>query len=512
MNSSAMSVIRPTTVGAEAVGAPMQTATVTALEALGAIVDGVVEFDRLIAWATACRADLIDAAVQWSEATRLAPEAHPSGPRWDPSVVAFRTVVSELAVALRLPDRTAENLVGESTTLVRHLPGTRTALREGRITYRHAQAMIDHALSMPGEARADFEAAVLPSAEVSTVAAFDRRARRVRERAHPESIRERHRASVADRRIEVTPERDGMAWLGARLPAPDALGIHERVTDIALGLQGPDEVRTLAQLRADVFTDLLLDGTTRDCDPASLDADVPPACSDQDVAGAGAGVGAGLHDGSGAATDGDRGVRVHSRRISTGVGSGVRARVFVTVPVLTLLGSSDEPGDLEGYGPIDADTARRLAAGAPGFTRLLTHPETGVVLSVGRDRYAVPNELRTWLRLRDETCRFPGCGRSARRSDIDHTLDWQLSGHTTHDNLAHLCRAHHSLKHQTAWTLRHTGGGALQWTSPTRRSYSTAPATGMRVPDPKAPAHPDVGSSPAASLGTAVVGEDPPPF
>jgi hypothetical protein len=45
---------------------------------------------------------------------------------------------------------------------------------------------------------------------------------------------------------------------------------------------------------------------------------------------------------------------------------------------------------LEGYGPIDIETARRLAADAPGFTRILTHPETGAVLSLGRDRYAIP--------------------------------------------------------------------------------------------------------------------------
>ena len=65
-----------------------------------------------------------------------------------------------------------------------------------------------------------------------------------------------------------------------------------------------------------------------------------------------------------------------SRPTHPNLGTGVRARVLVTVPVLTLLGRSAEPA-LEGYGPIDIDTARELAAGAPGLVRILTHPETG---------------------------------------------------------------------------------------------------------------------------------------
>ncbi len=44
------------------------------------------------------------------------------------------------------------------------------------------------------------------------------------------------------------------------------------------------------------------------------------------------------------------------------LGAGISAIVNVTVPVLTLMGTSEEPGELEGYGPIDPETARRLAA------------------------------------------------------------------------------------------------------------------------------------------------------
>ena len=154
--------------------------------------------------------------------------------------------------------------------------------------------------------------------------------------------------------------------------------------------------------------------------------------------------------------------------------------MHVTVPVMTLLGHSAEPAELEGYGPIDGATARKLAAGAPSFHRILTHPETGAVLSVGRDSYSVPKDLRRWLTIRDETCRFPGCGRSARRCEVDHSLDWQYNGTTVHDNLAHLCARHHHLKHQTGWSYTQHAGGRLEWVSPTGHRYATEPAVHFR--------------------------------
>ncbi|MEB0005105.1 HNH endonuclease signature motif containing protein, partial [Cryobacterium sp. RTC2.1] len=82
--------------------------------------------------------------------------------------------------------------------------------------------------------------------------------------------------------------------------------------------------------------------------------------------------------------------------------------------------------------------------GAPSFTRLLTHPETGVVLSMGRDTYKPPAALKKWLEVRDETCTFPGCRRSAKRSDLDHSVEWQHGGETDAMNLAHLCPYHHA--------------------------------------------------------------------
>lgn len=85
----------------------------------------------------------------------------------------------------------------------------------------------------------------------------------------------------------------------------------------------------------------------------------------------------------------------------------------------------------------------------------------------------MPKDLKKFLQVRDETCRFPGCGTGATRCELDHTIDWQYGGPTGADNLAHLCPKHHRLKHHTNWAIEQTDAGSLTWTSPTRHTYPT---------------------------------------
>jgi len=407
---------------------------------LGDLVGAIAGVDRVIAAAHAARTLMIDQARQWSEATESVSERAADG-GWNTSVRAQRVLASSLACALRLPERSAERLIADSELLVHELPQTQQALSDGRVSWRHATAIVEHARTLPEESRAAFEAAVLPHAERLTVALLNKKARRVRELVHPEPVDVRHRLAAEERRVELDFCADGMAWLSLFLPAVQAKAAFDRIVDIAdceardaarqactVGLAsraaspGTSEL-TLTQRRADIAVELLTTGT--------------------------------------AATGRDR---------------GIRATLAITVPVLRLLGASDEPATLEGYGPIDTETALELAGTATSFVRILTHPETSAVLSVGRDRYRAPTDLRTFLRVSDETCRFPGCNRSAKRCELDHTVDWVHGGQTAHDNLAHLCPSHHHLKHQTGWRVRQLAGRTLEWTSPGGQTYLTHPA------------------------------------
>jgi hypothetical protein len=55
----------------------------------------------------------------------------------------------------------------------------------------------------------------------------------------------------------------------------------------------------------------------------------------------------------------------------------------------------------------------------------------------------------------------PGCRRTARRSDIDHTIPFEEGGPTCAGNLEVLCRRHHTLKHASPWQVVQRGGEAL---------------------------------------------------
>ncbi|MCD1146119.1 DUF222 domain-containing protein [Kocuria sp. LUK] len=245
--------------------------------------------------------------------------------------------------------------------------------------------------------------------------------------------------------------------------------------------------RTPAQLRADVLADLLLAGEVPD-DPSfprdvrgQVTVTVPVLTLLEAARGPG-----------GSPT-------AHAPGGRPGVGTSGR------IPPARAPGSppaAGGPGDLPavlrgpvaavlaGHGPIDADVAARLAAGAPSWHRILVHPVTGVVLDHDRTTYAVPADLRRRLVHRDVTCRFPGCRRRAERCDLDHTVAWQDGGPTAAGNLAHLCRHHHLVKHRDGplgrWTVRQLGpspgGGVLEWTSPAGRIHRTVPeGTGSPV-------------------------------
>ena len=374
------------------------------------------------------------------------------------------SVTAEVAGALTVSEGSAERLLVESATLTKDLPLTLAALGSGTLSWQHARIMCDETDGLDPAAAAAFEAHFLdpdapnaargcPAGEL-TPARFRAKARYWRERHHPVSIETRHAKSAKDRRLEYVPDRDGMAWFSAYLPADQAAGIWNRTTAAARAMQGPTESRTLTQLRVDAFAGGC-------CGPApGVDgaADDPPA----DV----------LPAGSALARAGASREVPAADALAGGVPSP-RAQVLVTVPVFSLLGLSDEPATLDGYGPIPPSMARRLVAdGATSFLRVLTDPRDGAPLEIGRTSYRLTKPMRQWLRLRDAKCTFPNCNNHSLDNDADHILAWADGGGTGVANLGQPCPKHHRLKHATAWRpVGATRDEPPGWISPTGRSY-----------------------------------------
>ena len=197
--------------------APGASPTAAADALIGAVIDSIVEVDRLVAALHAYRTVAIDEVRRLA----LAAEAHlPSGGSgWSRAMTARRVASTEISAALRIGEREAEQLVADSAALVHDLQSTLGALRSGRISYRHASVLVDESRSLPEAARPTFEAEALPAAEARTVNGFRQTARAIRERVHPESVDARRRDAEDSRSVRLEPGRDGMAWLSAHLPA-----------------------------------------------------------------------------------------------------------------------------------------------------------------------------------------------------------------------------------------------------------------------------------------------------
>ncbi|MEW1948536.1 DUF222 domain-containing protein [Pseudarthrobacter sp902506025] len=406
----------------------------SAADPLGGLADGCLE---ILAGTREVEAGI--AAVKARAAVTYSDTAHVVAGPDVPVRAQEMAVAAEIGCVLALGPRAASSFLVTSHAVTATLPRTLEALQAGAISWSHAVVMADETACLDPAGAAVLEAHFLdPDAPdpargcpVGQLPAhrFKAKARTWRERHQAGSIEKRHAKGVADRRVEFRPDQDGMAWLSAYLPADQALAGWNRLTAAARGMQGPDEPRSMPQLRADTFAEAILTS--------------------------------GTSTGNGAGTDQPS--------------SGIRAQVLVTVPAFSLLGQTDEPAMLDGYGPIPPSMARRLVAGGAGsFYRVLVDPRDGAPLEIGRTSYRVTKAMRAWLRLRDGKCPFPGCSNNSLDNDADHILAWANGGTTGISNLGQPCPKHHKLRHTTAWKpTPATKNEPPGWTSPTGRHYQS---------------------------------------
>jgi len=97
------------------------------------------------------------------------------------------------------------------------------------------------------------------------------------------------------------------------------------------------------------------------------------------------------------------------------------------------------------------------------------------------DQHDPPAPMAAAVRLRDETCVFPGCTRPSHRADLDHIVEYVPldeggpPGQTHPANLAPLCRRHHRAKTFGAFTYHRRPDGAYEWTLPSGGRIVTDP-------------------------------------
>lgn len=311
--------------------------------------------------------------------------------------LAARAVAEDAGLQLQLTTSMARSRAYEGQTLIDSLPQLWALFRAGLTSYAHASAAVQYVAGLTDPAAiARYDTVLSGSAATLTAEVFRKQARTLRERLLAEPAEARHVRAVTERRVHLEPAEDGMAWLNIFLPAEDAIRITQRLTQTARTIHRREAAqdsfgrRTQMQIRTDLAAAWLAgDGT-------------PTAAT---------------------------------------------VRPILLVPILSLLGKSDEPAILHGYGPIDPATAATLFADAPAFYRAGTHPITGALLNLDDGTYRPTKAQRTWLTIKYGSCARPGCDQSSAMADIDHVKEWVRDhGRTDIDNLLPLCTPDHRLK------------------------------------------------------------------
>jgi hypothetical protein len=195
-----------------------------------------------------------------------------------------------------------------------------------------------------------------------------------------------------------------------------------RINRLAEELLGEGETRTIDQLRADVFLDLLV------------------------------------------------GHRQATR--------ARRGTVHIHTDLSTLAQLSQSSGELGGYGPVISDIARQVAEQQQDSSWQWTvyDGESGAPVATGTTRRRPNARQKREVLATNPTCIFPGCRMPAADCDVDHRVRWADSPETRGDNLAPLCRRHHRLKDEGNWSYRRI-------TDP-ERIEGARPEDGVNHPEP----------------------------
>lgn len=374
----------------------------------------------------------------------------------------------DVSSALRLSAGTAQMRIDVARTLVNHLPQTCSALATGEISPAHATVIAKETASAIRDGLSEFavfsiEERAISYAEFHTPSQVAQQVRTAIAKFAPETFEEVVERARDSRRVSCYNDIDGMSTVVAILPAEDAQTVMKAIeafivrSDRADSSSAGSRLATKDSRSADASSENSADvyGKSEDARGKgatakdSRSADMKRA--DALTAIAGFALASKLED-----------VALHRRPIT----------INVTIDLPTLLGLSENPGQLAGYGAIPASVARALASDGK-WRRFITDPQTGVLLDYGRQTYEPPQGLIDFLIARDRTCRFPGCRRSAALSDLDHAQSWEDGGTTSLDNLGALCRRHHQLKTHGGWKIESRADGSCTWTSPLGKIYQT---------------------------------------
>ncbi len=412
----------------------------------------------------------------------------------------YRSMIAEYSAASHLSKGSIEFAFDDATAVADRFPAVHAALSEGTISAHHlreivrAGAIVTDAVRegrVSAEVHSLYEAAALVVAEQDTPARTRAHARQVAAALAQQSVLERHAGAGAERTVTLRSLDDGLALLTVVLPEVLGVAIYDRLTRMSRQIvrnraenpsmptavspapfpasvddadvpEEADETERLRELESIDIEDLTIPSHIPDWVLADVVAHTRDSRTFDQIR-----------------TDLLVDMLLASEP-SAVLGTGldrITAHVQVTVAATTLAHLDERLAELDGHGTLHPDIARDIAGRSGGWTRLFLDTD-GMIVET--DAYSPTDAMKRFLRARDQHCRFPGCRVPVARCDIDHNHDHALGGATRTDNLTHLCRGHHTLKHpdlreEDRWKAHLSPDGSVMWQSPLGRRYRDRP-------------------------------------
>lgn len=321
----------------------------------------------------------------------------------------------ELRAAIHLTRRAADVELSFALDLRDRLPKVFNAFVAGLIDQRRARTIVWQTTHLDDDVARAVTDQIIDEAPELTTGQLIARIRKLAITVDPDTALRRYEQAIAERRVVLEPTDDATANLYALdLPPHRAAAARQHINNIAKSLRGPGETRSIDQLRADTYLDLLCGDTV----------------------------------------------------------SGKGAVVDLRVDLDTLAGLSDHPAELGGYGPIVDDITRQVIADNTGAEWRYTVTHNGQPVAAGTTRRRPTAVQRRVVEATHTTCIFPGCRMPATECDLDHRIEWSKSHRTDVDDLAPCCRHDHVGRHKHGWTYRILPTGDIEWISPLGHTYT----------------------------------------
>ena len=333
------------------------------------------------------------------------------------------SVAGEIGLARHESPHRANSLVGLAGVLAAEMPHTMAAFSTGDLSEWRATVLARETACLSRQHRMVVDAELGPKLIALSTREIAAEARRVAYRLDPDSVVERIGKAEADRNVTIRPAADCMTRFSALLPVAQGVAAFAALTQAADAARAAGDARSRNQVMADTLV-----------------------------------------------------ARVTGQETA----EDVTVEVQVVITDDALLGASDTPARLTGYGPIPAGIGRRLAARAgeklrAWIRRLYSPPGTGRLVAMESGRRRFPAGLAAFIAVRDEVCRTPWCDAPIRHTD--HLTPAAAGGPTTTSNGQGLCEQCNYLKEHPGWHHTMNADGTITVRTPTGHQHHSRPPT-----------------------------------